>query len=205
MIISIGQLVAAGIKPTQARAFAEPLTQASARFQINTPARIAGFVAQCRVESTDFTQLEENCYYSKPEWIRQVFSSKVPTIQDAQRLARNPKLLANTVYADKNGNGDAASGDGWLYRGRGLIGLTGRANYFAAGVGVGRPYLEQPDLVAQPLDACMAAGWYWYSNKLNALADAMLTDEITRAVNGKAMMHADLRRQYAEEGARAFA
>jgi putative chitinase len=204
-MITIAQLIAAGIAPTQARAFAEPLTAACTRFAINTPARIASFVAQCRVESAGFAELEERLYYSKPERIRDIFSSRVPSLQDAQALARNPKLLANTVYAGKNGNGDAASGDGWLYRGRGLIGLTGRANYFAAGVGCGRPYLEQPDLVAQPPDACMAAGWYWYSNKLNALADAMLTDDITRAVNGKAMMHADLRRQYAEEGARAFA
>jgi putative chitinase len=204
-MITIAQLIAAGIAPTQARTFAEPLSLACSRFAINTPARIAAFVAQCRVESAGFTKLEEGLYYSTPDRIRQIFSSRVATIQDAQALARNPKLLANTVYAGKNGNGDAASGDGWTYRGRGLIQLTGRANYFAAGVGCGRPYLDEPDLVAQPLDACMSAGWYWYSNKLNPLADSMQTDEITRAVNGRAMLHADLRRQYAEEGARAFA
>jgi putative chitinase len=204
-MITIAQLIAAGIAPTQARAFADPLSLACARFAINTPARIAAFVAQCRVESAGFTALEEGLYYSTPERIRQIFSSRVATIQDAQALARNPKLLANTVYAGKNGNGDAASGDGWLFRGRGLIQLTGRANYAAAAVGVGRPYLEQPDLVAQPADACMTAAWYWYANKLNPLADSMQTDVITRAVNGRAMLHADLRRQYAEEGARAFA
>jgi putative chitinase len=190
-MITIAQLIAAGIAPTQARTFAEPLSLACSRFAINTPARIAAFVAQCRVESAGFTKLEEGLYYSTPDRIRQIFSSRVATIQDAQALARNPKLLANTVYAGKNGNGDAASGDGWTYRGRGF--------------GCGRPYLDEPDLVAQPLDACMSAGWYWYSNKLNPLADSMQTDEITRAVNGRAMLHADLRRQYAEEGARAFA
>jgi putative chitinase len=204
-MITIAQLIAAGIAPTQARIFAEPLTLSCARFAINTPARIASFVGQCRVESADFTKLEENLYYTTPERILKLFPSRVSSLQQAQRLARNPKALANCVYAGKNGNGDEASGDGWAHRGRGLIGLTGRANYFAAGVGCGRPYLEQPDLVAQPPDACMAAGWYWYSNKLNPLADSMQTDEITRAVNGRAMLHADLRRQYAEEGARAFA
>jgi putative chitinase len=204
-MITIAQLIAAGIAPTQARAFAEPLTAACTRFAINTPARIAAFVAQCRVESSGFAKLEEGLYYSSPERIRSIFSSRVATIHDAQALTRNPKLLANTVYAGKNGNGDAASGDGWLFRGRGLIQLTGRANYAAAAVGVGRPYLDEPDLVAQPADACMAAAWYWYAHKLNPLADSMQTDEITRAVNGRAMLHADLRRQYAEEGARAFA
>lgn len=204
-MITIGQLVAAGIAPTQARMFAEPLSAACDRFQINTPARIAAFVAQCRVESTNFTALEEGLYYTTPERILKIFRSRVTSLQQASRLARNPKALANCVYAGKNGNGDEASGHGWLYRGRGLIGTTGLANYIAAEKALGRPYVAQPDLVALPPDACLAAALYWHENKLNPLADAQLTDEITEAVNGPAMMHADLRRQYAEEGARAFA
>jgi putative chitinase len=205
MLITVAQLVAAGLAPTQARTFAEPLSAACALFAIDTPSRVAAFVAQCRVESENFTKLEEGLYYTRPEWIKKVFSSRVATLQDAQRLARNPKLLANTVYAGKNGNGDFASGHGWLYRGRGLIGLTGLDNYAAAEKGTGRPYVAQPDLVATPSDACLASAWFWHSNALNRFADAALTDAITRSVNGPAMMHADLRRQYTEEGARAFA
>jgi putative chitinase len=204
-MITVGQLVAAGIAPTQARMFAEPLSVACDRFAINTPARIAAFVAQCRVESTNFTALEEGLYYTTPDRIMKIFRSRVTSLRQASRLARNPKALANCVYAGKNGNGDEASGHGWLYRGRGLIGTTGLKNYTAAEKALGRPYVAQPDLVALPPDACLTAALYWHENKLNPLADAQLTDEITEAVNGKAMMHADLRRQYAEEGARAFA
>jgi putative chitinase len=205
VLITIGQLVAAGIAPTQARIFAEPLTIACERFEINTPVRIAAFVGQCRVESTNFTALEESLYYTTPERILKIFRSRVTSLQHAQRLARNPKALANCVYAGKNGNGDEASGHGWLYRGRGLIGTTGLANYLAAEKALGRPYVAQPDLVALPPDACLAAALYWHENRLNRLADVQLHDQITEAVNGPAKLHADLRRQYAEEGARAFA
>lgn len=204
-MITIGQLVAAGIAPTQARQFAEPLSTACDRFAINTPARIAAFVAQCRVESSNFTTLEEGLSYRSAERIRAVFGHRVPSLQIAALLVRKPQALANAVYAGRNGNGDAMSGDGWRFRGRGCIQLTGRANYFDAAVGLGQPYVDCPELVAEPAHAALTAAWYWHNNKLNALADAGLTDSITKAVNGAAMMHADLRRQYADEGARAFA
>ena len=97
------------------------------------------------------------------------------------------------------------SGDGWRFRGRGLFQLTGRANYTAAQEGLDRPYVAAPELVALPLDACLTAAWYWHEHKLSPYADAQLTGQITRAINGPAMLHADLRRQYAEEGTRAFA
>lgn len=204
-MITVATLIAAGIEPTQARMFAEPLAQACERFEINTPARIGGFVAQCRVESNDFTALEEGLYYSKPERILKIFPSRVNSLQQAQLLARKPQALANTVYALKNGNGDVLTGDGWRFRGRGLIQLTGRANYTAAQTGLGRPYVSDPDLVALPIDACLTAAWYWHERKLSPLADAQLTDQITRAINGPGMLHGDLRQQYAEEAVRAFA
>ena len=86
-----------------------------------------------------------------------------------------------------------------------MLQLTGRTNYAAAAEGTGRPYTVQPELVALPPDACLSAAWYWAWNGLNLLADASNTDAISRAVNGPAMLHADLRRQYAEEAARALA
>ena len=205
MSISVAQLIAAGIQPTQARLFADPLSAACALFNIDTPARIGAFLGQCRVESADFTRLEENLYYTTPERIRQVFPSRVTSMQQASLLVRKPQDLANCVYAGRNGNGDQMSGDGYRFRGRGLIQLTGRANYTLAATGTGRPYLINPDLVAQPSDACMAAAFYWNSNALNALADAQNTDAITLRVNGSAMLHADRRRQYAEDAQRAFA
>lgn len=199
-MITVEQLIKLGLHPTQARVFAAPLSAACQRFDINTPARIAAFIAQCRVESVNFTAMEEGLFYSTPERIRVVWPRTVPTLADAQKLIRNPQLLANTVYAGKNGNGDFASGDGWRFRGRGIKQLTGRANYNDAAVALNRPYVEQPDLVAQPEDACLTAAWFWHAHKLNVLADSAQWDSITRAVNGPAMLSASTRRQWSEEG-----
>lgn len=200
----VERLVAAGIKPTQAKAFAEPLRAACARFAIDTPVRLAAFVAQCAHESAHFTALEENLYYSSPERIRAIFPSRVPSLAVAQALARNPKALACRVYAGRLGNGDEASGDGWRYRGRGLVHLTGRSNYADAAQALGRPYVEQPDLVAQPADACLTAAWFWHCRKLNILADASNTDAITRAVNGPKMAGQDERRRLFDRAVAAF-
>jgi putative chitinase len=205
LLITVQRLIAAGVPPTQARQFAESLAAACARFDITTPARVAGFVAQCRVESADFTRLEENLHYTTPERIRSVFPSRVPSLADAARLVRNPQALANRVYQSRLGNGPEASGDGWRYRGRGIVQLTGRANYADAAEALARPYVEQPELVALPADACLTAAWYWHSRKLSILADSAQWDAITRAVNGPAMLHADLRRQHAEQALTAFA
>ncbi len=204
-MITIATLIAAGVQPTQARIFAEPLAAACARFEITSPARVAGFLAQCRVESADFTRLEENLNYTRAERILQIFPSRVKSLDDAARLVRNPRAMANRVYAGKIGNGDEASGDGWRFRGRGLKQLTGRANYADAAEALGRPYLEHPDLVAQPVDACLTAAWFWHAAKGNLLADSAQWDAITRAVNGPGMLQADLRRQYAEEALQVLA
>lgn len=204
MRVTMTHLVGSGIEPTQARQFETPLNAAFERFDIVTPARIAAFIGQCAVESQHFSRLEENLFYRTPERIMKVFPSTVRSLEVAQRLARNPKGLANVVYANKNGNGSPMSGDGWKYRGRGLIQLTGRGNYRDAEVGLGRPYIDQPELVAQPADACLTAAWFWHSKKLNVLADSSLIDEITRAVNGPAMRERDLRRQITEDALRAL-
>lgn len=204
-MITLAALIAAGIAPTQARLFLAPLAAACERFAINTPARVAGFVAQCRVESAGFTALEESLYYRDPTRVRAIFPSTVHSIAEAMPLVRNPQALANRVYAERLGNGNEASGDGWRYRGRGLKQLTGRSHYSDAAVELGRPYLEQPDLVAQPEDACLTAAWFWHTIKGNVLADSAQWDAITRAVNGPAMLQADLRRQYSAEAVAVFA
>lgn len=188
-MISIASLIAAGLKPTQARTFAEPLARACEHFRIDTPARVAGFIGQCIVESSGFAALEESLYYSTPERIRAVFPTRVQSMAEAAQLARNPRALANRVYAGRLGNGDEASGDGWRFRGRGLIQLTGRSNYAAASVGCHRSYTSEPDLVALPEDACMTAAWFWASAGLGTLADLKDWDGITRRVNGPAMLH----------------
>ena len=193
-MIEISTLIAAGIGPTQARLFAAPLAAACERFGIDTPRRMAAFVAQCAHESRLFAALEESLFYRDPARICKIFRSCVPTPEAAQGLACNPKSLANHVYANRNGNRDEASGDGWRYRGRGLIQLTGRTNYTSAATALGRPYVDQPDLVVDPTDACLTAGWFWDAHRLNALADASRIDDITRAINGPAMAGAAERR-----------
>jgi putative chitinase len=172
---------------------------------MDTPARIGAFLGQCSAESQQFTRLEENLHYTTPERIRAIFPSRVKSLEHAARLARNPQALANVVYAERLGNGDTDSGDGWRYRGRGLVQLTGKANYIDAADGLALPLVTHPDLAAQPAAACMTAAWFWHSNKLNVLADSAQWDAITRAVNGPAMLQAAQRRQYAEEAVRAFA
>lgn len=205
-MITVATLTAAGIGPTQARAFAAPLSAACARFQISTPARIAGFVAQCRVESVDFTQLEEGLSYRSADRIADVFKRLRHRGMDSlAKLVRNPQGLANAAYANVNGNGDEASGDGWRYRGRGLKQLTGRDNYEDAMQALARPYITNPELVALPDDACMTAAWFWHSAKCNLLADSGQWDAITRAVNGPAMLQATLRRQYSNDAVAVFA
>ena len=99
-------------------------------------------------------------------------------------LERRPELIANHVYADRMGNGSVASGDGWRYRGRGLIQLTGRDNYRACGSAIGADLLAAPGLLEQPEWAAMSAAWFWFSNGLNELSDVGRFEEITRRING---------------------
>lgn len=204
-MIDVPRLVAAGVHPTQARIFAEPLRAACALWSIDTPARIAAFLAQAMHESAKLTRMEESLYYTSPERIKAVWPTRVPSLELAARLTRNPQRLANLVYANRLGNGDINSGDGWMFRGRGIFQLTGRANYTAAQVDCNRPYVSRPELVADPSDACLTAAWFWHKANLNELADTMQIDAITRRINGPAMLAAAERRQLTEEAARAFA
>jgi putative chitinase len=204
-MLTVRDLIAAGISPTAARVFVEPLAEAFMRFDISTPSRRAAFIAQASHESAGFTRLEESLYYRTPERIRQMWPTRVPSMREAQHLCRNPKGLANVVYANRLGNGDPESGDGYRFLGRGLFQLTGKANYGAAAVALQRPYVEQPELVAQPMDAALTAGWYWQANGLNMLADGAQIDQITLRVNGPAMVAADDRRSLYDEAMRALA
>lgn len=201
-MIHTKSLIACGISPTAARRFADPLAAACQKFGINTPARLAAFIGQCRVESADFTQLEEGLYYRDAERLLKIFPSRVKSLAQAQTLIRNPQGLANAVYASRLGNGDEASGDGWRYRGRGLKQLTGKANYAEAEIATGRPYVSQPDLAAQDPDACLTAAWFWHKMGCSQLADSGQIEEITRRVNGPAMLKAADRRSYADAALR---
>ena len=205
MDITVAQLIQAGIGPTQAKLLQEFLPPALARFQIDTPPRVAAFLAQCHVESAGFTRLEENLMYTTPGRLVAVWPSRFPDVNAAAAFVRNPEALANKVYAGKIGNGNEASGDGWRYRGRGLKQLTGRANYTAAAKGLGAPYVDNPGLVSSPEHAVLSAAWFWDDKRLNPLADAGDIDGITLKVNGTAMLEAAQRRRRTGEALRALA
>ena len=185
-MLNLPQLIAAGITPTVARVLLPHLIVAFDRFEIDTPRRMAAFIGQYGHETSGFTRLEENLYYTDPARIAQMFSA-LREVEKARAFTRQPKALANRVYANRNGNGSEASGDGWNYRGRGLPHLTGRGNYRAAASALGIPLEQNPDRVADPEAAVLVGAWYWKANGLNALADRWQLDAITRSINGAAM------------------
>lgn len=182
-MITVATLIAAGISPSQARTFAEPLATACAQFQIDTPIRVAHFIAQCGHESQGFSDLEESLWYSRPEVIRQLWPTRVINLAMAQDLVAKPEELANTVYSNRYGNGDKQSGDGWRFIGRGLIQMTFRDNYRDAAAALHYPYDQFPEMVASPQHACLTAGWYWSQRHINALADTGSVGSVTQAIN----------------------
>lgn len=162
--------------------FATPLAEARAEWNIDTPLRLAAFLAQIAHESGQLRTLVENLNYSAEALLR-VF----PRHFDAglaAAYARQPERIGSRVYANRMGNGDEASGDGWRYRGRCLIQVTGHDNYAACGSALGLDLIAQPELLEQPGPAARSAGWFWHRNSLNRPADARDIETITRRING---------------------
>jgi putative chitinase len=157
-----------------------------AKFELNTPLRLAHFLAQAAHESGEFKLVYENLNYGAVGLLK-IFSKYFPTPAKAQQYERKPEKIANLVYSNRMGNGDELSGDGYKYRGRGYIQLTGKTNYVAFGKSIGTDVTVNPDLVATtyPLQS---AAWFFHSNKLHLIADEGATDavvtKITRRVNG---------------------
>jgi putative chitinase len=146
------------------------LNVAMDRFQINTPQRGAAFLAQVAHESAEFKRLVENLNYSAAR-LCAVWPGRFPSPDIAKPYANNPEALANYVYAKRLGNGDVATGDGWLFRGRGLIQLTGRGNYHSCGLAVALPLDTEPQRLESAAAAALAAAQFWQSRGLNHLAD----------------------------------
>jgi putative chitinase len=190
--ITIAALVAGGILPTQARLFADHLRVYCGLEDIDTPMREAAFLGQMAHESAKFTRLEENLWYRAPQ-IAKVWPRLASR---ATALAGKPEDLANAAYGGRLGNN--RPGDGWLFRGRGLVQLTGRANYATF------CYETDPDLVAEPKDATRAATMFWTRHGLNRLADKGDVDGITERLHGPAMLGAKLRRDFTKTFHRAL-
>jgi putative chitinase len=151
-------------------------------YEINTPQRIAAFLAQCAHESANFTALQENLNY-KAASLSRVWPSRFPP-GIAEQYAHNPEKIANRAYCDRMGNGNEASGDGWRYCGRGLIQLTGKDNYTAFADSIGVTPEEVSEYLATFEGAAQSACWFWESNNLNRFADVGDIKGLTKAING---------------------
>ena len=154
-------------------------------YEINTPERIASFLAQCGHESAGFTVLQENLNYSA-EGLNKIFHKYFPTLESAQPYARKPEMIANRVYANRMGNGDEQSGEGYRYRGRGPIQLTGKDNYAACSDFLFQDdtLLNDPDMLLDPEYALHSACWFWWKNDLNTFADSADLVTMTKRING---------------------
>ena len=160
-----------------------PLNETFAKFGIATVDEQAAFIGQYSHESNHFRTLQENLNY-RPETLHQLWPQRFPTMEIAAQYAHQPEKIANKVYANRMGNRDEASGDGFRFHGRGLPQLTGHDLYFHFGQFIGENLVANPDLVATPKYAAMAGGWYWKTHNLSAAADAEDWVKVTKIING---------------------
>ena len=160
------------------------LPEVAEKFLINSPLRLAHFLSQCSHESGGFTATKENLNYSA-ERLLLIFPKYFKTLAEATPYHRNPAKIANKVYANRMGNGDEKSGDGFKFSGKGAIQLTGKDNYTAFDKFVPEDILTNPDLVATKY-VMLSAAWFWNVNKLNAIADTGISavSPLTRKING---------------------
>jgi len=164
----------------------DSIPEVASKFGINTPLRVAHFLAQCGHESGGFTITNENLNYSA-KGLNGIFKKYFPTLASAVPYERKPEKIANKVYGGRMGNGVEASGDGYKFRGRGYIQLTGKENYTAFGKSIGVDILSNPDSVATTY-ALASAAWFFSKNGLHKIADEgasdMVVTKITKRVNG---------------------
>ena len=203
-------LVAAGVKDPAK--WLDAVVETCVEFEINTPQRIAAFLAQTAHESGGYTMLTENLNYKaatlaacwpnrfavlgpdkKP--VKDKQGKNIPTAV-ANSIAGKPELIANLCYSSRMGNGPAESGEGWAFRGRGLKQLTGKFNYEKCGLGLGVDLVGNPDLLLEPMYAARSAGWFWKSNSLSTFADKGDMEGMTKRINGGLIGIADRKARY---------
>jgi len=197
MIPTIADLQAAKIKNPEK--WIDAVVATCQEFEINTPQRIAGFLAQTSHESGGYTMLKENLNYRAatlaacwPTRFAVLGPDKKPIKKDgklvptkvAEAIAGKPELIAPLVYSNRMGNGPAESGDAFKYIGRGLKQLTGKDNYARCGRDLGVDLVGNPDLLLEPLYAARSAGWFWKANSLSTFADNNDIKGMTKKING---------------------
>ena len=192
-------LIAAGVSEPLAHQWLAGIQQACAEFNIDTPKRVAYFLGQCAHETGGFKTLEENLNYSAdsmaavwPNRFAVLGPDKKPVKVNGKNqpnkfalaLHRKPELIANSVYANRMGNGPVESGDGWKHRGMGLKQLTGMDNHRRCGLALGADFVNHPELLLTPEYAARSAAWFWKENKLWLFADVDDIEGMTKKVNG---------------------
>ena len=219
MTPQVQHIVAAGVKQATAEKWVDAVAAACQEFGIDTPQRIAGFLSQCAHESGGFTMLQENLNYraatmatvwptrfaerepdpknpGKTKAKKDAKGANIPN-KFALALERKPEMIANVVYSGRMGNGPTESGEGWLYRGRGLKQLTGKDNHRACSAGLGVDLVANPDLLLEPIYAARSAAWFWSTNKCDAFADAGDIEGLTKRINGGLIGIDDRKKRYA--------
>lgn len=165
------------------------ISDAMAAFEIDSPRRMAAFLAQCAHESAHLTRWVENLNYTSAARIQEVFGRRrFPSLESAAVYVRNPSALAEAVYGGRTDLGNIYQGDGALFIGRGLIQITGRRNYQRASDGLEQPFIDEPSLLTEPEHAAMASAWWWADQSwrgvtLNEYADEGMIDAISGMVN----------------------
>jgi putative chitinase len=154
-------------------------------YDIDTPKRVAAFMAQCGHESGGFTLMQENLNYSA-KGLRGTFGKYFPNDEVAKLYERKPQMIANRVYGNRMGNGDEASGEGWYFRGRGIIQITGKNNYTKCSQSLfeSNVLVENPDLLLESEYAIHSACWFWSAARLNELSDIGDIKTMTKRING---------------------
>jgi putative chitinase len=179
-----------------AAAWADAAVEILPKYEINTPNRIAGFFAQTGHESMNFTALSENLNY-RAETLEKLFSKYFSKAgRNAADYAKQPEKIANVIYANRMGNGDTASGDGFKFRGRGVIQLTGRDNYSAFALSIKMTLPDVIDYVQTKKGALESACWYWNSRKINTACDEGDIVKMSKLVNGGTIGLEDRRKHY---------
>jgi putative chitinase len=182
------RLIAPSVSPLRAEAYAPALEGVRDRADLSTPRRVCHFLAQVAHETGGFSALTEAMAYRDPVRLDRLSSQVKGPDHAAQLIACGAEAIGNCVYGGRMGNGEAASGDGYRYRGRGFLMITGRSAYARVQTETGLPVLDQPQLLGQPKAAATAAALYWASREINGAADADDVRAVTALINGPACL-----------------